>query len=237
MRAFTAVVVGLAMMVMAASAQASLVTLTDTSALDTSMANPDGTITGGFAIHFDSTADVSVKGLNFQNDNRMSSGAYTFANANTGPGHLYGGNSGRCAAVTGTDGAAMNTVLNDMVFSWAGGYQSYTFANQFVVGQTYNVQFICTVPGAQWGDIDVNFDILDASLNANAHEANLVSNGVNGFIISETFTATSTDETFKLSTNAGYGEAAGIVVNPVPEPATMSLLALGGLGALIRRRK
>ena len=46
------------MIVMAASAQATIVNLTDTSALDTSMANPDGTITGGFAIHFDSTADV-----------------------------------------------------------------------------------------------------------------------------------------------------------------------------------
>jgi len=167
----------------------------------------------------------------------MTSGTYTFGNANTGPGHIYGGNAGRCAPTTGTDHAAMDTILNDMVFSWGGGFQSYTFANKFVVGQDYQVQFICTVPGAGYGDENVNFDVLDASLNVNAHEANLVANGANGYIITETFTATSTDETFKLSTNSGYGEAAGIVVNQVPEPATMSLLALGGLGALIRRKK
>jgi hypothetical protein len=33
-----------------------------------------------------------------------------------------------------------------------------------------------------------------------------------------------------------FGESYGDVT-PIPEPATMSLLALGGLGALLRRRR
>jgi len=219
MKTLSVLVIGVAVL-MAMSAQASIVALTNTSQLDTSMAKDgSGAPLGGYAMDLYSGANYTVNGLTFMPD--AYGGFFTLGvvGGAVGSASWYG-----APTPAGTDGAALQAICDSFQY----GGLSYTFA--VTAGQTYNLQWIGSNPGAGG-----NFT-LDFSSTPGVDEPSLTYAAGN-FLYTGTFTANAPTVTLAMNYGAGgYPVVSGIVINPVPEPATMSLLGLGSL-ALLRRRR
>ena len=218
---------GLVLLALAASAQASIVSFTDTGMLDlTGVTLNNGAPVGGYAIDItDATyyPASTIRGVTF---------SQLWVNA-TVPGVTSSGGNWNfwadAAPVTGTDAAAMRNFLMVGYFS----NMSLTF--DVAQGQAYKLQMI----GSVYGWPDTNFDV-DISSTAGLDGDNLAVAGGGNYLYTQEFTTDANTVTIDITHGGSgfdYPYVSGLLLTPVPEPATMSLLAIGGLSALIRRRK
>jgi len=231
-KAFVVAALGLAM---ATAAQASLVQLTDSSQFDvTGLATtPTHTLVSGYALNLSSANPngVMFNGVLFQ------STAYGYADMIDGVHQISDPYNpatwiemsavypiGTRATPTGTDGAALRTLMED--WSWV---QALSFA--VTPGHEYKLQVIGSNPtGNPHGGSEA------ASIGINGIADPITRTAGQNWIYTTTFTASG--PTARIDFGVGnYPSAGAMLLTEVPEPATMSLLALGGLGALIRRRK
>jgi len=223
-KALAAVLVTLVMMV---SAQASTVQLTNTNQLDLSgvVLNGLGVVQNGWALNMSSgnPNGVFVRGVRFQ------SAGYGYENTVSGM-TVVAQPNGDCdwgwmglgaAAIGGTDGSNLKATLNGFFWDFTGRFD-------VIAGQQYQLQMMGANPVG-------NPNPPSAIVIDGVSEAIVSTPGTN-WLYTTTFTASSTGKA-TIAFGAPYAEVGSFVLNSVPEPATMSLLALGGLSALIRRRK
>lgn len=251
MKVFSTVVAALALLALAAAAQASIVNggvtqLTDTAQINLStmhigyLGNPDN----GAAIDFGTgNTGRTFRGMHLQADT-YGANAVGIQWTVAGPGWMAGWDGyGGGGSFTGTDANTLTSMLNDYICPGNGPYgdagsQAYTFTG-LTVGQAYTVQIAGTVQSlANWTSIPNELTVdIDATPGVDAD----MMIPYNSYLYSANFTATSTSATITLNgprDGSGYTSPGAMFLSPaVPEPATMSLLAVGALGALIRRRK
>jgi len=232
-KAFVVAGMGLAMLAFAVSAQASFTQLTNTSQFDVTgiATNPNHTPVTGYALDLGSNAPNGVlfNGVLFRPCSKgyasnMVDGVTTIANPYEDlTWDMIG--VGPRSTPAGTDGAALKTMMED--WNWVS-----TFGFAVTQGQQYKLQIIGSAPAGNpnGGAFVIKADGI-AEICARAND------GTN-WIYTTTFTASSNNVAIQMGTAAGdVPEAGALLLTPVPEPATMSLLAIGGLSALIRRRK
>ncbi len=112
-------------------------------------------------------------------------------------------------------------------------------------GQTYTLNY---AGAARAGDAAAGMnDVLDVAI-ANAYTQAVITSqtpaitdtGFNSFTLNFTATSASTAITFANTTNSSNGptvDVSNVSLNPVPEPATLGLVTLGGMALLLIGRK
>jgi len=224
-------IAALALLALTVSASATFVPFTDTAQLDTASIAKDamGNPIGGYAVHLNSgNANLFVDGLHFQADQYYPAGFTEVALTGFG---RWSENGVAVNAVTGPGADKMNMILNE--YAWGAS----TFRFDVVNGQQYKLQIINTghafLGGPQAFDVNVS-----ATPGLDGDE--LTMPYWTNSLYTQTFTANANTVDISLgmgsSTGDPYPMTTALILTPVPEPATMSLLALGGL-ALLRRRK
>ncbi len=134
--------------------------------------------------------------------------------------------------------------VND--FAFIQNQNSYLFQTvATTVGQSYSLTYDAA---ARAGDAAAGMnDILDVVI-ANANTQAVITSqtpaitetGFNSFTLNFTATSASTAITFANTTNSSNGptvDVSNVSLNPVPEPATLGLVALGGIALLLIGRK
>ncbi len=132
-----------------------------------------------------------------------------------------------------TGDADMDKVLGS--HGWKGGGAGTTHAitiSGLTVGTEYYAQFICAADDRDCCK-DRSQRVEDDQATPNVSGA-MWRYGVDSVV--GKFTATATSETITLAGDEDPGLSL-VLVRVVPEPATLALLGLGGLGLLLRRRK
>jgi len=214
----------LALVAIVAPASATLTTLTNVSQLDYSgiTLNERGNPVGGYCLNLGSAFATSVRGMSFRNLAPESNCTVEGASVTGTKGNpsYYGSvySVGPDATTVWSEGWKMNVIVGNEYF---GG--TYTF--DVTAGQQYRLQMM-GVPVAGPATFDVNV--------AGAVENISLAGGSDVYLYTKTFTATGPTAAINVGDTGMVGS---IILTPIPEPATMSLLALGGVSALIRRRK
>jgi hypothetical protein len=119
----------------------------------------------------------------------------------------------------------------------------------FVIGDSYTLSFFAKGIAGFGGADPFNAEMIDGStptvLFGSMISPSLAGTGQSGYTpYSATFTATNTTETLEFydaggvtNTEVSWVDAISITQNPVPEPATATVLVLGAAGMLLGRRK
>jgi len=221
-KAILSLLVVLALVAVVAPASATLVPLTNVSQLDYSgiTLNERLNPVGGYCLNLGSAFATSVRGMNFRPctpdwgvegvslSGQLSNPSYYPNITSIGPD----------GTTVWSEGWRLNVIIGN---EYVGG--TYTFA--VTTGQKYRVQMLgVAYEGAANFDVNVAGAVDNISAAAGDHP----------YLYTTTFTATGSTATIAVGDTGMVGS---IIMTPVPEPATMSLLALGGVSALIRRRK
>jgi len=237
-KALAAVLGALAMMI---SAQASLVTLTSADQLDYNdiQLNSMQVITNGYAVNFGSGAPdgVFVRGLRFQSAGAgyglagllpgltFTAAEVPYADVTWSAQNAQQPNLGARPTIGGTDGANLRTMCED--FDWVGHYHLAVTA-----GQEYRLQVFGSNPAN-------NTNGPPALISIDGNAATVTPDSGTSWLYTTTFTASKANILLELGNLAApymCPEAGGMILTAVPEPATMSLIGLGSL-ALLRRRR
>ena len=234
----------LAFMAVVSPASASLVSFTDTTQLDNTGASaPDA-----YAVRFGAyeTDALTVNGITFHGwnfspnpgspwpDSTLPNNGIRATLVNQGGANGFNDVN---VHMTGPDAANMDTIIgNWRYFGW-----DVTF-NGLTPGQSYKYQMVGADMGGWTGHGAANF-----SLSIVGNGTTLASDldqklGTGNYLYTTTFVANTDTVTIQMRNSSNlswYAAASALSVTPcaAPEPATMTLLTLGGLGALIRRRK
>lgn len=220
-------VTAIAVLVMGGTANAAMVTwglwssdITDTTAIKVLSTTVGGVnLNGSNTTINNGTVDVSFVGI--AKDGSGSVAGITVGNSDFGFQSTASNNSNVASTVGSPQTWA--TVL-DRVIGGAGGQISLTGLTE---GKSYYVEFFSSAPDK---NILTDSIITSGGVDSPAFGAHV--SGGTRYIIA-TFTADGPSQTFTVS---GTEPTYSALVVGVPEPATLSLLALGGL-AVIRRRK
>jgi len=231
MRVYVVAAVGMAMLALAGSASAGIVGLTNTNQIDLSgvTLGSDGVPVGGYALNLVGENDKTVCGVTF----KPLGGPYTVPGASANGAAYHWSDSGfGISPVAGTDGDTMMSILNSFFYD---NGANVTMA--VTPGKTYTLQLFGSA--AAWPD--TSFDV-DISATPGLDGDELFVAGGKNYLYTTTFTANASTVGVTLyygSTGANNYPvmAAALLTEAVPEPATMSLMALGSLAALSRRRK
>ncbi len=147
---------------------------------------------------------------------------------------------------SGVPAATVGNVDVGIAYSQGPAWGNGNWADVWTVTLTQDATFGLCVAGWWTGNPANNNGLTNARVYLQSDPGNMVqatdamrADGPDYLLFNITGAA---GDVFVIQTQAGtagWGHSIGLMLDPsyVPEPATMSLLALGGLAALIRRRK
>ncbi len=209
--------------VVSVMSQAAVITWSD--AADT--AGVSDLISGAPAVALNgSEFDVTVSGI-------------TFASYNLGSGFtedVYGANSSAGGIAT-TGDANFDTLIQSQTYG--GGTSTNVVLDGLTIGTAYQVQVFWNEQRDLWG-LDSRVMTYGDGLGNNVDLAAGIPDGQSddyGQFTIGSFVADGTTQDLALITN-GFGNAHfnAVLVSEVPEPATMLLLGLGGVVAVMKRK-
>jgi hypothetical protein len=228
--------VGLVLLVCQMASASPIITSGITVGQDVSAVDLSGTIYLAAAGSIAAPNTITVKGV-------------AFGDLLNNPLYLGGTPPGNVANYGGTWGSApdLGSSADNMALSEVIHYGTYTFGVRWAlpVGQTdYKLQIITRnnwdLTDTRTSDLQLEVygpgDSYMVQANLSSPTGNFIS-GPDSFGIA-TFEIPASDATSFVIRAGGNGVVNALILStPVPEPATMGLLLLGGIGTLLRRRK